>query len=332
MELRIDRRLVVRGGVLGVLSGPLAAFPRQAPGAPPIPRVRRPTRDEQRRKLAAECEASGQWVFCETAHYFLVVQAPRADEPRGARRVSKAEHEAFVAELQVRVESLRRAVRGVFPREDGDPNPIESAPCVVRVCRDRSAYHSYGGPAGSTGYWNPEAVELAIFDSASAPPAAGQRDVRHTTWRALNSMLYFAYLAEFGTPVPPPWFHEGHAQYFAGFEFVAGEHVAAPEDYMRKRSAKKPPTLQAAQLVERFSKCDPKALEEYERGDHAPLGWALVWSLRQAPSTEGMARAGALERWWSAWLRTRDGAAANEAAFGGVDWRELDELCARALK
>ncbi len=327
MKVHMDRRFVVRGLVVGALAAGVAPALQSVPSTPD---VRRLTRDERRRLLAAECESSGQWVFRETAHYFLAVELPRKDGSRGAQ--SKAAHEALVADLERRVESVRRAVRRVFPRDDGDPNPIETAPCVVRVCRDRDAYFTYGGPMGSTGYWNPEGGELVVYDSASESPSIGRRDSRRTTRVALNSMLYFAYIAEFGEPLPPPWFHEGHAEYFAGFEFVAGEHAAAPEEFMRTRSAAKPPTLSAARLVERFSSRDRKVLVEYEREGHAPLGWALVWSLRQAPAPEGSARAGALDRWWRTWLDTRDEAAANEAAFKGVDWSELEELCTRALQ
>jgi hypothetical protein len=328
MKQLVDRRFLLRGFVVGAAAG---LAPALQVGAPP-PDSRPPTRDELRRKLAAECAASGQWEFRETAHYFLVVQSPRSPSRRGAKLDSKEAHSAFVAELEVRVESARRAVREFFPRDDGDPNPVVTAPRVVRAFRDRDSYYAYGAPAGSTGYWNPDAAELVVYDSASNEPALAGRDPRRATWRALNSMTYFAYIAEFGEPAPPPWFHEGHASYFAGFEFVAGEHVAAPDEVARDPRAANSPPLSAAQLVERFSKGGSRALREFEFEGHRRTAWALVWSLRQAPATKGAPRAGALDRWWGTWLGTRDALAAKEAAFKGVDWSELDGLCARALE
>lgn len=312
-----------------------SASPTQAPSEARTAQAPRPTRAQRRERLAAECAAAAQWELHETAHYFLVVQKPRSEARRSSKPRSTSEHEAFVAELKARAESLRRSLRAVFPREDGDPNPIESAPNVLRVCRDRDAYYSYGGSGGTTGYWNPNAGEFVIYDAASDERALVAEQRSNTTWRALNSNLYFAYVAEFGDPPPPIWFLDGHASYFAGFEFVDGEHTASPDRTLKRSDAQSTPLLSVSTFVERFSTRAGSAEREYFSERHAPLAWALVWSARQATrASDGSTPSwsGALDRWWSNWVRTRDAAAANVAAFEGVDWRQLDEACARALK
>ena len=103
----------------------------------------------------------------------------------------------------------RARERGKEPEED----PLIASRCsVVRVCKDRDQYFTYGGPLGSAGYWFALQEELVLYDDQD-------RQGRDATWRVLGHEAFHQYIHYYmGNQEPHSWFNEGHAEYYAGFE------------------------------------------------------------------------------------------------------------------
>jgi hypothetical protein len=271
-------------------------------------------RSRKRRLLIKQLSYQAGWTFHETAHYFIV---------------TTVEDSAFVSELKQRCEGIRAAIRKDFPHPDLDPTPVNTAPNVIRVCRDRDEFNRYGGPADSNGYWDPAGGELVLFDDK----AVGGRAI---TWAALNGTVWLEYIATLhGEPVPPPWFLLGHSDYYSGFALKDGEYQIRPFDW-RQRQAQALLRAQKALSIGDLLRLSPEAFhgggsQQLDSGELDSLTWSFIWFLRRGasePSNWNAAWGGILDKWWATWLETRDAGSAIESGFAGVDWEALERAWA----
>ena len=224
-----------------------------------------PTRTQERDRLLRAMGTRPGWTFHETGHYFIVTSVVDA---------------AFIDELKLRCESIRAAIRVDFPHPDVDPVPLDTAPNVVRVCKDSSQFSNYGGPGWSFGYWSPMDGEVVLYDSR------GSGD-RGKTWSGLNAMLLFEYLSTlYADPQPPAWFTHGHSDYYGGFRLVDGEYHVEPcaqrvekARELARRSLSKPGT--GLVPLEQFLRFDQQRYYGSSKwgtdgSDHFAQSWPLV--------------------------------------------------------
>lgn len=265
------------------------------------------------RELAVRLADTPEWTLTESAHYAFT---------------TCVRDDAFVVRLREHTEAARELATQFFPHPDGDPVTDDRALDVVRCAKDEEQYHSYGGPAGSGGYFSPLAHEVVVHRDASTNDAS--------TWRELQGLVFYSYAHELhGDAQLPAWFATGHAEFLRGFEPARREAgherefpVAAPNavvlaTWRRLDAEHALPTLE--ELLA-WTKID------WERGrERSTAAWALVWHLRALERGEPEhPHARILARWYAEWLRDGDAARATAAAFACVDRAQLErELHAR---
>lgn len=117
-------------------------------------------------------------------------------------------------EIAERIECLRQQVYEVqFP----PLQPVEAV-SIVRVCGDRTDYHSYGGPMGSAGYWNSGTEELVFYDAS--PAKKPDDDTLAVLYHeAFHQYIYYGV----GNVAPHSWFNEGHGDYYSGAKYQRGK-------------------------------------------------------------------------------------------------------------
>lgn len=285
-----------------------------------------PLRERRRLMLKAEVMSQPGWELFTTPDYFLV---------------SSSEDEDFVEEIIARLGELRSTFRRDFPEEaarealeararergkEPEEDPLIASRCsVVRVCKDRDQYFTYGGPLGSAGYWFALQEELVLYDDQD-------RQGRDATWRVLGHEAFHQYIHYYmGNQEPHSWFNEGHAEYYAGFERGRqGQLRRAPLRLARQsiQGQLREGRIAPLDKLLRWSRTEfygdnslgRTLLENYSQA------WSLVWFLR---TQEGE------RRWNSAWsrmldaytatlLRTGSTIKALEAATADIDLAELE--------
>lgn len=284
------------------------AEPSTAPTAQSSLTEAQVTRQQRRERLDLQIRTMPGWALHESAHYFILTCVEDAD---------------FIEELKKRAESIRRAIRRDFPHPDLDPVPIHTAPNVIRVLKDRNQFMAYGAPAGSSGYWTAVDGEIVLYDDKAG---GGRRN----TWATLNGMVFLEYLSSIsGDAAAAPWFLYGHSDYYSGFAFVDGEHHPAPFEWRRPLVKANLKTAQIAPLDEfvrltqsQYHGASPRWIDGRSC---SAQGWSFIWFLREGHNSKLWSPAWEkiLGAWWSAWRETSDVNAANERAFAGVDWTEL---------
>jgi hypothetical protein len=279
----------------------------------------------QRRLLGVEARIDARlslvdgWAARDTQHY--IVLSHDVDPDLAAR---------IAADLEV--------LRGEYPRRLGG-DEAAYAVGVVRVCKDRDEYLTYGGLANAVGYFSPAEGELVLYDTG---------DEEQTVWTLYHEALHQYVFHAAGGLAPHPWFDEGNGEYFGSARVVDGRvaaYRAHPIHVQLVQRALADGT--AAPLAELFAMSQA---DYYANGQvHYPQGWSVVHFLREA---DGGARwRGLLERYYAtlerAWRVRRaqlvtDGAApdwgaardavraeALAAALKGVDLGALEEAWAR---
>jgi hypothetical protein len=209
------------------LAKTFASIPLAGAGKTKAPAAGDP-RGQKRAKLEAEMARTPGWGMLETESYFVV---------------SNSSDEQFLAEVEERLEALRKVFLADYPpekarlvsREKKDPeavekeegadkanpertvalvNPLEaSRSSVVRVCANQEQYIQYGGVPGAPGYWNSAAEELVLFDDRAG---GGRGD----TWIVLNHEAFHQYIFYFyGSISPHSWYNEGTGDFYSGYEY-----------------------------------------------------------------------------------------------------------------
>ena len=122
-------------------------------------------------------------------------------------------------EIAIRIERIREQIYEVqFP-----PSKEIKDVSIVRVCKDRKEYLSYGAPPGSAGYWSPMDRELVFYD------ASRSKKIDTNTLAVLYHEAFHQYIFySVGNVSPHSWFNEGHGDYYAGAEYKARRFKIKP--------------------------------------------------------------------------------------------------------
>jgi hypothetical protein len=288
-------------------------------------------RDIKRAKLQMEADRSEEWNLYETPNYFVISNNPDED---------------FIDELLERLEAIRLVYEELYPaelaerlrklakEESGDTekgertvvageDPMErSRTSVVRVCKTRELYNSYGGPPSTGGYWSSNDEELVLFDDKQVLG-------RNSTWGTLNHEAFHQYIYYFfGNLAPHSWYNEGHGDFFGGYEY---KH----KKFELTRYEKRIRTIQQAirgdehaplKEIVRYTQA------EYYAGDSVfnnyAQGWSMIYFLRMGKEN---ARCwnddwdSILDTYLEVLVKTGDLDKAVDEAYAGVDWYELEE-------
>ena len=139
----------------------------------------------------------------------------RADDTENYIFLYSTKDEKLIRILKRELEAIRRAYLELFP-------PVEEIRAVsaVRVCKDQTEYHQYGGSRGSAGYWYSQAKELVFYDQGKGEGRADSRIVLYH--EAFHQYIYYSA----GEVAPHTWFNEGYGDYFSGARFSRTGDIA----------------------------------------------------------------------------------------------------------
>ncbi len=212
------------------------------------------------------------------------------------------------------------AVRGRFASDFPPDRPAESL-SIVRVCRDRGEYLTFGGKPGTVGHFNPNTRELVLYDAREV--REGRLPAGHPTLRTLYHEACHQFVHHTASAVRPhAWYDEGTAEFYAGATVERGrvtrvEGLPERERFLRNRLGSE--SLPGLETLLRMSQ------EEYYASPEAnySMGYALVRFLRtsRAASAED-AWGGLLERYFAV-LRERWRLEAEAAALSGMTGSRL---------
>jgi len=249
------------------------------------------------------------WWYVETDNYLFV---------------SNESDRRAMARLRNELEKAREVFANYYPLK----KPLDSV-SVVRIFATRDQYKEYVGEdmQWSGGLWAPARRELVI-----SPLDPGARDsVREMIMRQVafhegfHQYLYFAT----GEARADMWFNEGSAQFFEGIEFQSGKGVVGLPQYIER-------SLTA--LFERDKVHDVGALIGMDRETfyganrdvNYPLSQALLYYLWKGAKLDGKPEYAEIPvRYYDTLVETRDPAAADAAAWKGVDIARLSKDLSR---
>ncbi|MDG1983847.1 MAG: hypothetical protein P8M11_04715 [Planctomycetota bacterium] len=249
------------------------------------------------------------WTVTDTRSTIILFHGPR--------------HSPVPAQLAGGLSAVRSALGASLPADE----PISSL-AVVRICRDRGEYLTYGGSPATVGYFNPSVGELVLYDARTEREGAIPLD--HPTARTLYHEVCHQYLHQvMSAAAPHTWFGEGLAEYYAGARIRSGRVVAIdPLDdqlaYLRR------PDVRAAlpPLGELMNLSKPAF---YADAAHCyPYSYALVRFLETSPEAQARGSWSALvERYFEA-LRRSWREEARGLALEGLSERGYERAVARS--
>lgn len=202
-------------------------------------------------------------------------------------------------------------------------DPMErSRTSVVRVCKDDSEYKSYGGGAGTAGYWSPMQEELVVYDAK----ATGGRD---DTWSTLNHEAFHQYIFYFFDNLTPHyWYGEGTGDFYSGYAYKNGKFTLKAFDW-RERLIQGLIRDRTHVPLEQFVRFDRAKYYNPEKvSENYAQGWALVWFLRTGKKNArcwDVAWDTILSTYLRTLVETDDLDQAVDAAYAGVDWKRFED-------
>jgi hypothetical protein len=288
------------------------------------------------------------WRMIETENYFVV---------------SSSTDEDFLAEVEERIEALRKVFLVDYPPEkarlvSGEKKPAEatekgseektdpertvalvkpleaSRSSVVRVCANQEQYIQYGGSPTAPGYWVAPAEELVMFDDRAG---GGRGD----TWVVLNHEAFHQYIFYFyGNISPHSWYNEGTGDFYSGYEYEhkkftlkeAPWRIRGIQESLRQGPSQPNSKTGYAPLKEivRWNQQQYYGANPYDLSgsDCYAQGWSLIYFLRTGEKKRA-------KGWNPAWGKILDTYLATLAvtgeldkavdqAFAGVDWNALE--------
>ncbi|PIE24068.1 MAG: hypothetical protein CSA62_04475 [Planctomycetota bacterium] len=158
---------------------------------------------ERRKKVRREM--SKGWKALDTEHFILVYDT---------------RDKGLVHRIARDIEAMRKVYKEIFPPE----HPIDAV-SIVRICKNKTEYHQYGGPSGSGGFWHPGNEELVFFDYDQEQREKTQKERKKQRRRLTDKdsllVLYHEAFHQFihysiGEFSPHDWFNEGFGDYFSG--------------------------------------------------------------------------------------------------------------------
>lgn len=302
-------------------------------------------RSLKRAALEMEAAKSADWQLYETENYFVI---------------SNMDDREFMKEMMDRLEAIRGVYEEVYPfetaakikiaaqkkrreagEEDEDVEVDElgrrkttsgyssqqrSRCSVVRVCKNDTQYHEYGGPGGSAGYWNSRDEELVIYDDKEG---GGRRN----TWAVLNHEAFHQYIYYlYGSIAPHSWYNEGTGDYFAGYEYKHKRFKMKPFAWRKDliRTVIKADEHVPLKDLVNFTQREYYGNNDFDAGpgQNYAQGWSFIYFLRTGK--------GKAPGWNSDWEKildvyfetlaaTEDLKESVDTAFEGVDWEALEE-------
>jgi hypothetical protein len=306
-----------------------------------------PLRERERAKQQAKVDALGAgWKLYETPNYFVIanhddkefmnelcgrLEAIRAvyeiDYPYEKAKELREAGEAAVTGLDEKAKAERKREKEMQKALFGDADPREMSRCsVVRVLTDAGAYHSYGGPANSAGYWNAVAGELVVFDDQAS---GGRRD----TWITLNHEAFHQYIFYlYGNISPHSWYNEGTGDFYSGYEYK-NKRFTLKSNQWRNMTAKD--SVQRGQHVPlkdfvRFTQAEYYGTNKYGTGggENYAQGWSFIYFLRTGkknfPKGWDPAWENILGKYFTVLAMSGDLDQAVTEAFQGIDFDALE--------
>lgn len=307
-------------------------------------------RDKKRAELQRSIATQPGWKLYETPNYFVLT--PHTDR-------------AFVDELKQRLEAIRLIYEQDYPAakaeelrkvgeaartgtqsaeekarekamaeimgEEGDPKELSRC-SVVRVFTDQSAYHSYGGPGGSAGYWSPMHKELVLYDDQAG---GGRND----TWIVLNHEAFHQYIYYFyGNISPHSWYNEGTGDFYSGYFWKNGKFILQANKWrkttiaeaVRQKDGRNSEWCGLDEFV-RWDQAQYYGNNEYQLdgGKNYAQGWSFIYFLRTGKKNNARgwdpAWDGILETYLKSLAMTGKVDQAVEEAFRGVDMAALEK-------
>lgn len=206
------------------------------------------------------------WAIKDTPHSMILFHGPSTSP------VLETMAEGLVA--------VRRRFAVDFPPD----RPVDGL-SVVRVCRDRGEYLTYGGNPATVGYFNPQSQELVLYDARA--DRSGPMPDDHPTMRTLYHEACHQFLHHTASALSPhSWFDEGTAEFYAGARLRFGdvhEILALPD---RQRFLRTPGAR--ARFPELRTLLSMSQAEFYAEADiNYSLGYAFVRYLRTDPEVAG---------------------------------------------
>lgn len=301
-----------------------------------------PARSKKRGELEAECAKNPGWELYETDNYFVITDNDDRE---------------FIKELMDRLEAIRSVYEEIYPwdkaerirmqaakakAESGEQEEEKEKPdgrtstevssrelsrcSVVRIFKNKTQYHEYGGPGGSAGYWASFHEELVIYDDKAG---GGRRD----TWAVLNHEAFHQYIFYlYGSLAPHSWYNEGTGDFFSGYQYQHKKFKLKPFDWRTetiKSAIKENKHVPLKDLV-RFSQREYYGNNKFGvgGGQNYAQGWSFIYFLRTGK--------GKAPNWSSDWEQildvyfetlasTEDLDKAVDTAFAGVDWDAMEE-------
>jgi hypothetical protein len=264
--------------------------------------------------------------------------------------VYHTENEKLINKIARDLEAIRPMYVDLFP-----PVKTIETVSIVRVCKNRDEYLTYGGDPRSGGYWHPGNEELVFYDYAQTELETEKKKGRRLTDKDSFVVLYHEAFHQYihfavGQVAPHDWFNEGHGDYFSGALIPQyGTRVTAvgPSRWRISRakwaidpqSAPRLPQAPGPWIpVERLVKAPREEYYGPQQGAYYTGGWALVYFLRESPEAKKHPVWSKICSTYFDTLKTETKAlglapgdgdpgprnAALKNAFNGVDFLELD--------
>ena len=167
---------------------------------------RRTSLAHKERRIDVAVAAVDGWAIRDTEHSLILFHG-ESNSP-------------VLGQIAENLVTLRRRFAQDFPPD----KPIDSL-SVVRVCRDRGEYLTYGGNPNTVGYFHPRAQELVLYDARVDRSEPMPDD--HQTMRTLYHEACHQYLHHTASSMSPhSWYDEGSAEFYAGATFEGGSVAA----------------------------------------------------------------------------------------------------------
>lgn len=179
------------------------------------------------------------------------------------------------------------AIRARFAEDLPPDRPIDQL-SVVRVCRDRGEYLTYGGNPSTVGFFNPETQELVFYDARTE--REGELPAGHPVLQVLYHEACHQFLHHTASALSPhSWYDEGTAEYYAGAQLVRGrvqsiERLPQREAYLRRPevAARMPSLARLLRMTQRQFYADADV--------NYSMGYAFVRFLIASPAAQGHPR------------------------------------------
>lgn len=226
---------------------------------------RRTSLKHKERRVDVATAAVDGWAIRDTEHSLILFHG--------------ASNSPVLSKIADNLVALRRRFARDFPPD----RPIDSL-SVVRVCRDRGEYLTYGGNPSTVGYFHPRAQELVLYDARVDSSEEMPDD--HQTMRTLYHEACHQYLHHTASSMSPhSWYDEGSAEFYAGATFKGGKVVSilgldGRETYLRSSD-----TIQRLPKLETLLSMSQSQF--YADADvNYTMGYAFVRFLRSSEAAE----------------------------------------------